>query len=60
MIVDADTSEEDDDSLPSIETSGSDDDYDVSETEKESISIQEDEISTSVSEKIDTSMPLID
>ena len=60
MNVDADTSEEDDDSLPSMETSGSDDDYDVSETEKESISIQEDEISPSVSEKIDTSMPLID
>ena len=52
------SSEEDVDSLPSNDTSESNDDY--SEREKEHISTQEDKTSLSVSEKIDISMPLID
>ena len=58
-LIDADTSEEDVDSLSSTDTSESDDD-EYSETEKEHISIQENRKRPSVSEKIDKSMPLID
>merc|ERR1719318_1665080 len=59
-LIDADTSEEDVDSLPPTDTSESDDDDDdYSETEKENISIQ-DEKSPSVSRaKIKKSMPSI-
>merc|ERR1719318_1733505 len=59
LLSNADSSEEDVDSLPSIDTSESDDD-DYSETVKEDISISTQEgQSLSVSEKIDNSMPLI-
>ena len=59
-LIDSDTPEEDVDCIPSTNTSKGIDVDDFSETKKESISIQEDKISPSVSEKLKNSMPLID